>query len=47
VHTDLHTDFRRFSPESPADEIDPPLLVIITGQRVGRLLPLETILWPL
>ena len=35
----VHTDLGRFSPESPADEIDPPLPVIITSRRAGRLCP--------
>ena len=43
----LHTDFGRFSSESPADEIDSPLPVFDSTRRAGRLLPLETILWPL
>ena len=37
VHTDLHTDFRRFSSESPADEIDSPLPVFDSTRRAGRL----------
>ena len=47
AHTDPHTDFCRFSSESPADEIDSPPPVFDSVRRAGRLLPLETILWPL
>lgn len=42
-----HTDFRRFSPETPADGIDSPPPVFDSVRRAGRLLPLKTILWPL
>ena len=43
----VHTDFRRFSSESPADEIDSPPPVFDSARRACRLLPLYAILWPL
>ena len=42
-----HTDFRRFRTKTPADGIDSPPPVFDSARRAGRLLPLETILWPL
>ena len=47
VHTDLHTDFGRFSSKSSINGIDSPLPVIITSRRARRLLLLYAILWPL
>ena len=42
----VHTDFGRFSSESPADEIDSPLPVFDSARRAVRLLLLYAILCP-
>ena len=42
----VHTDFGRFSSESPADEIDSLPPVFDSARRAGRLLLLYAILWP-
>ena len=39
--------FADFGRKRPSGEIDPPPPVFDSARRAGRLLPLETILWPL